>query len=405
MTYAPMTQDAVPAHVPPSLVFDYDYVDDPRLQPDLHEGLRTLIAEAPPIFYTPRHGGHWVATSQQAIYDLMREPQVFSSSKMTLGGDKQEFIGIPINLDPPEHTVYRAPLSLAFSPKNMSALDGAIRAFIRELIDKVLAAGHCEFVHSVAEPLPVTIFMKLMGLPLDRLDEFRVWAVRSMATPDPAERDAYFAKIIGAMSEIILLRMQKREDDLISRLLEIKVHDRTPTLEEMQSYCFLLFLGGLDTVVNAMCFGIRHLAQDPTLQARLRAEPGLIPDAVEELLRRYGISTPCRVVLHDHEYAGVPFKTGDMVMMHLQAANLDPKAFPKPENVDLGRPNANAHYTFGAGPHRCAGSHLARLELKILYQEWLQRVPEFRLDPQHPAQFHAGMILTVASLPLVWERP
>jgi cytochrome P450 len=366
--------------------------------------MRTLVAEAPPIFYTPRYGGHWVATSQQAIYDLMRKPEVFSSSKMTLGGERQEFIGIPINLDPPEHTVFRAPLSLAFSPKSISALEGSVRTFVRELIDNVADMGHCEFVHSIAEPLPVTIFMKMMGLPLERLDEFRVWAVRSMATPDPVERDAYFAKIIGAMAEYIRARQQKREDDLISRLLDIKVHGRNPTLEEMQSYCFLLFLGGLDTVVNAMCFGIRHLARDQPLQARLRAEPALIPEAVEELLRRYGISTPCRVVMQDSEYAGIPFKAGDMVMLHLQAANLDPKAFPNPEKADLGRPNANAHYTFGTGPHRCAGSHLARLELRVLYQEWLQRIPTFHLDPKQPPQFHAGMILTVTSLPLLWPQ-
>ncbi|MCH9827252.1 MAG: cytochrome P450 [Gammaproteobacteria bacterium] len=402
MNHPSTTSVATPPHVPGGLLFDYDYVNDPRLSPDLHEGLHSLMADAPAVFYTPRYGGHWVATSEQAIRSIIGNPAVFSSSKMTLGPEPQTVIGIPINLDPPAHAVYRGPLSLAFSPKNMAALEGSIHELVNELINRVLDQGKCDFLAAIAEPVPVTIFMKMMGMPLDRLAEFRELAVRVLATADFAERDACFARIITAMTEIIVARQNKREDDLISRMLDLKIGDRSPTLEEMQSYCFLLFLGGLDTVVNAMCFGIRHLARDQALQERLRADPSLIRDAVEEILRRYGISTPLRVVTRDFQYGDVPFKAGDMVMLHLQTANLDPKAFEKPESVNLERGNAAAHFTFGIGPHRCAGSHLARLELRVLYREWLRRVPPFKLDPERPAAFHGGMVLTVSSLPLVW---
>ena len=393
----------IPAHIPRELVFDFDYMDDIRFKKDLHDGVLSLVEQAPPIFYTPRYGGHWVATTPQAIQDITRNTGLFSSRKGTIGGEQGAFL-IPVNSDPPQHATFRQPLALAFSPKTVSTMEGAIREFVNQLIDRTIDRGHCDFLKDIAEPLPVTIFMKLMGLPLDRLEEFRVWATRSMGTSDPEERKNYFTQIITAMSEIIVKRQAKREDDLISRLLDVRVGDRPPTFEEMQNYCLLLFIAGLDTVVNAMSFGIRHLAQDQQLQASLRADPALIPDAIEELLRRYAIAIPCREVTREDTYAGIGFKEGDMVMLLLHAANLDAKTFASPDKVDLDRSNTGAHFTFGAGPHRCVGSHLARLELKVLYQEWLRRVPTFKLDPEHPAHFHAGLIFTVMSLPLVWNR-
>ena len=133
--------NSVPAHVPRELVFDYDYIDDARLKDDLHEGVRSLLAQAPPIFYTPRYGGHWVAISQQAIYDITRDTKLFSSRKQTIGGEQGGFM-IPINMDPPRHAVYRQPLSLAFSPKAMGAMEEKIRELVNQLIDKTIRPGH-----------------------------------------------------------------------------------------------------------------------------------------------------------------------------------------------------------------------------------------------------------------------
>ena len=170
----------------------------------------------------------------------------------------------------------------------------------------------------------------------------------------------------------------------------------------MEDYCGLLFLAGLDTVINAMAHGIRHFAAHPELQAELRANPDRIVDATEELLRRYTITAPIRRAKQDIEVAGRLVKQDELIVTYLAAADLDPREFPEPGRFDLGRENKN-HLIFGAGPHRCLGSHLARIELQALYQIVLASLPEFRLDPDKRPVFHAGNMLAVSSLPLRWD--
>lgn len=390
-----------PSHVPEELVYDYDHINTPTRYGDMHDCVMQLMKDAPPIFWTPRNGGHWVAARHEHIFDIARNTEVFSSKSLQLDNPHSTVSMVPITLDPPEHTKYRLPLMQAFSPKAMQALEGAIRELTNELIDGVIQKQGCNFQSTVAEPLPVTVFMRLMGLPLERLPEFRKWAVDAFKTGDSAEQGAIFAQIGAAMAQYIQERMAKREDDLISRLLDTQIDGRAPTFEEMLSYCLLLFVAGLDTVVNAMCWGVRHLAQDQKLQASLRADPSQILQAVEELLRRYQVTAPPRTLGCDAEYAGVQFKKFDTLLLLLPAANMDPAVFQDPAKVDIER--TTPHIAFNAGPHRCVGSHLARLELRVLYEEWLRRVPAFRLDPQNPATFHAGHIFTVESLHLLWD--
>lgn len=392
----------IPAHVPQHLVYDFDFLNDPRLSADIHQGVETVVREAPPIFYTPRNGGHWVLARYQVIADAARDTGLFSSHQMSMPRMADEPVQIPINLDPPEHGVYREVLSKAFSPRAVAALEADIRRFTDQLIDAVVGQGSCDFVHAVAEPLPVTIFMRLVGMPLERLPEFRVWVKEIITTPDPAVRARAFGQVHQAMGELIHARQRKREDDLISRMLDEPIGGREVTFEEMQNYCLLLFIAGLDTVVNGMAFGIRHLAGDPPLQRRLRAEPALIPQAVEELLRRYTFTNPGRIVARDETFHGVDFKSGDMVLLLLPAADLDGEAFENPTATDIDRENKR-HIAFNLGPHRCVGSHLARLELRVLYEQWLRRIPEFSPDPARPATFAPGYVMGVTSLPLRWR--
>ncbi|AKJ00823.1 cytochrome P450 [Archangium gephyra] len=405
--------DKLPAHVPPELVYEYDNARDPRMLEDPHARMRSLILEAPPIFFSPCNGGMWFVTRKKAIVDITMNPEVYSNSFFEAAaahagehaGERQDaqpgFRMLPISEDPPRHTAYRAPLNQPLAAKTVSGLETAIRTMTNELIDKVLAAGRCDFFSEIAEPLPVTLFMKLAGMPTDRLAEFRDLATQATsATVDAATRAVTFKRIAGILAEVIKARQEKREDDLISKLLDANIHGRNPTFEEMLGYSVTLFLGGLETVVNALSFGVRHVARDQELQAKLRADPSLIPGAIEELLRLYGIASTPRRVMRDEVCHGVQFKKDDMVLLLLPAANYDDAAFPNPEQFILGR--KEQHQTFNTGPHRCVGLHLARLEMKVFYEEWLKRVPPFRLDPQAPPRFMGGFNLAVTSLPLVW---
>ncbi|ATB28468.1 cytochrome P450 [Melittangium boletus] len=394
--------DKIPAHVPPELVYEYDNARDPRLLQDPHARMRSLILEAPPIFFTPYNGGSWVVTRKKAIVDITMNPEVFSNAFISGAKDSQQSLSLlPISVDPPKHTAYRAPLNQPLSAKSVAGLESAIRAMTNELIDKVLAAGRCDFLSDIAEPLPVTLFMKLAGMPTDRLAEFRHLATQATSsTVDHATREGVFKRIAGILAEVIKARQEKREEDLISHLLDVNINGQNPTFQEMLGYSITLFLGGLETVVNALSFGVLRLARDQELQAKLRADPSLLPGAIEELLRLHGIASTVRQVTRDEVCHGVQFKKGDTVSLLLPAANYDDAAFPNPEQFILGR--TEQHQTFNTGPHRCVGLNLARLEMKVFYQEWLKRVPSFRLDSQSPPRFMGGFNLAVTSLPLVW---
>lgn len=397
-----IAQISIPDHVHSDYVVDFDFYNDPRYSPDVHEGIAQIVAESPPVFWTPRNGGHWVIAGHAALFEAVRDTVNFSSSKMGIPAHEQEFKQIPIHSDPPEHAQYRAPLNKVFSPKAMMAMQDEVRDLAIELIEKVRPDGHCDFAHAVAEPLPVSIFLKMMGLPLNKLPEYRRWVGDILVSADPKVCGRAMMDVVASMSGVIQERMAERRSDLISNLLDTKIDGRDVTFEEMQSFCLLLFIAGLDTVMNGMSFGIRHLAKNPELQAELRANPARITDAMEEILRRYTFTMPGRILMNDHEAFGVSFKAGERVLIMLPGGDLDANEFPDPLKFDMNREN-KVHMAFNSGPHRCAGSHLARIELRILYEEWLKRIPEFRLDPEKAAKFHGGHVIGVDSLPLVWS--
>ncbi|TGD71191.1 cytochrome P450 [Mangrovimicrobium sediminis] len=405
----------VPGHIPPEAVYDFDLRFDPGLLANPHERVRELLREAPPVFWTPRNGGRWVAIGHREIFDASRDPEHFSSSPMpkaemealmaSLPADMPRIPqAVPILMDPPEHTRYRAPLQGSFSPKAVQARKESIRELANELIDAVVADGHCDFIPAVAEPLPVRIFLRMMGLPEARLPEFRDLVHEFLAATLSSDIEAALMgrKVADAMLDVIQARREDPQDDLISLLWATEIDGRPMTLELMEDYAVLLFIAGLDTVINGMGFGVRHLAANPELQAQLRADPSLIPDATEELLRRYTFTIPVRRVAQAVELGGWQMLPGDWLALYLPGADLDPREYESPEEFTLKR-QGKAHIAFGAGVHRCLGSHLARVELQVLYTQMLERLPPFRLDPQRPAKFHSGNIIALDSLPLRWD--
>ena len=403
-----------PDHVPDAAVYDFDMYVDPGLLKDPHERVRQMLAEAPPVFWTPRNGGHWVAISHDACFEVSRDWERFSSEFLPrdqldamLKSLPADFPHIPrarpISLDPPDHGKYRAALASTFGPKSIKARTEEIRDLAARLIDAVADKGACDFITAVAEPLPVLVFLRMMGLPQDRLAEFRE-LVRKFLAPgltDPMETAGRMRSIADAIGEAIRDRRENPRDDLISHLWATEIDGEPMSLEIMEDFGVLLFLAGLDTVINAIGHAVRHMAAHPELQASLRADPSLIPEAVEEMLRRYSFVTLVRRVAGDIEFHGWNLKENERIMFALAGAGLDPARWTEPETFDLARED-KTHIAFGAGPHRCAGSHLARLELQLLYGELLTRLPAFRLDPDKPVIYRAGNVLAVESLPLRW---
>jgi cytochrome P450 len=404
-----------PVHVADDLVYDFDIHADPGLLADPHARILDMVRTAPPVFWTPRNGGGWVALTHAANYAASRDTDTFSSEFMPPEKMKAMLAAlpagaphipqpIPITLDPPEHTKYRQPLQKVFSPKTISGLRDSIRTLAGELIDAVKPNGGCEFMAAVAEPLPVQVFLKMLGLPLERLPEYRAIVKEHMKAIDTDREGSMLRlqRISAAMRDTVLDRKENPRDDIISLLWQIEIDGQPTTLADMENYGVLLFIAGLDTVMNAMGLAMRGLALDQELQATLRADPKLINEAAEEMLRRYTFTVPMRVVKRETELAGARMLPGDMLKLFLPGADLDAREFPEPDKYELSREN-NVHIAFGVGPHRCLGSHLARVELQVLYEEMLARLPAFRLDPDHPTIFHGGHVMGIEEMYLLWD--
>ncbi len=403
-----------PAHVPESLEYDFDYNADPAYVEDPHARVLDLVEHAPSIFWTPRNGGHWVVLAYQAQLDAFRNWEVFSSEHFTpeeyeammaaLPPEQRVPAPIPICVDPPLQTQLRAPLVSTFTPKAVRELADQVRALAERLIDDVAPHGGCEFMHEVAEVYPVEIFLQMFGLPVEREREYRAIARQqlSAATPDPMAAMSMLRGIADVMRDTVLDRRDHPRDDVISRMWAADIGGEPMTLEIMESYCAILFIAGLDTVVNALGFGVRHLAADPALQDVLRGDPEAIADASRELLRCYSFVGPMRILRRDIEFHGVSLGQGDTVQLFTPAAGYDRSAFTDPERFDRHREGPQ-HLAFGIGPHFCLGAHLARLELDTIYEVMLRRLPTFRLDPDQPPVYHGGIIAGVSRLNLLWD--
>lgn len=410
----PSNKATKPPHVPESLVYDFDYNTDPAYCRDPHVRAADLMKNAPPIFWTPRNGGHWIFQSHDAVSAALRDYQAFSSehfspeefeAMMAAMPEEQRIPApVPISIDPPLHTKLRQPLFATFSPKTVAAMERDIRQLAQRLVGETAGQGHCEFQHAIADVYPVEIFLAMFGLPVEMEREYRELAKKHLTviTPDIAENMMKMKSIADVMRGTILARRDQPRDDIISLLWGIRIDGEPMKLDLMLSYCVILFIAGLDTVVNALGFGVRHLAVDTQLQRDLRAAPELIPNAVEELLRRYSFVAPMRVLKRDLEFHDVHLAKGELAMMFVPSASVDERVYPNPETTDVRRENLS-HLAFGSGPHHCLGANLARLELRIMYETLLDKLPEFRLDPAHPPTFHGSIIAGPSSLHLRWE--
>jgi cytochrome P450 len=339
----------------------------------------------------------------------LRHPEIFSSEmdiQMALGTERPM---IPQQLDPPRQTEYRRILDPLFSRRRMAALEPPIRAHANQLIDAVIDEGRCEFDSAFAIPLPCTAFLSLMGLPLEDLTlchELKNNIIRPDTGSDPEAgsriRRETGRRIYSYFEDLIDERTRDPRDDLMTRVIQSEIDGRKLTREEILDISFLLLLGGLDTVTATLGCNIAYLAENPEQRRRIVENPELISDAVEELLRW---ETPVmgvpRLVKRDVTLAGVELKSGELCTLLLGAANTDEARFEHADVVDFDR-ERNPHLAFGVGPHRCLGSHLARLELCIALEEWHRRIPDYAIQPGETPRYSPG-IREVLYLPLVWD--
>jgi cytochrome P450 len=392
----------VPAHVAPHLLFDFDIYADPRVADDVQASYAAAIDAAPDVFYTPRNGGHWMVKRLEAISEIVRDPEHFSAREMQIPRVPNPPMFIPLSLDPPDNQLYRTVLMPRFSSKAIRELEPRIRSWAERIVDEVAAKGGCDFVADVASRFPVSVFMELMGLPLPRLRELRDLADAFFNAHEPETMEQTSARILGLLGELIALRRAEPADDLVSYLVSAEPDGRRLSDDEVLAMCFVLFLGGMDTVTNVTGFAFRQLADDPALQARLAANPEDIPKFVGEALRAFGVINTPRLVVKDCDRFGASFRAGDMVLCLLSVSGRDDRQNDDPSRFDIDRTKVT-HLTFSTGPHLCIGHILARAEIRALTEAWLNRVPAFRAPPGARQGFRIGTVTAIKALPLLWD--
>lgn len=392
---------AIPPHVRPDQVYRFDIYNDPGLLADVHLGYRSLQLAAPEIFYTPLNGGHWMVTRYDLIEGVIRDTDNFSNKEIEIPKTESPFVAIPINLDPPEHTPYRKMLMRHFTPRMVNALEGKMQEWAQRLIGKVVADGHCDFA-ALGAIYPVTVFMELAGLPLERYVEFRQMVTEFFSHVPPERRIQLQAQIFGELEAVFRARMAEPRDDLFSRLIAEEIDGRALTMDELLSIGFLLFVAGLDTVANALTFGFNFLARNPDLQDRLVREPEAIPAYIDEAMRRFAVTNGVRLVRNDIELAGARLKAGEMIVAPMTLAGMDDRRNPNPEAFDIDR-KPRQHISFSTGPHLCLGHHLARAEMRIFIAEFLRRIPRFAIAEGFEPKWRAGVVMSLDELPIVWD--
>jgi cytochrome P450 len=395
-----MTDSQAPARSP---VFEFDYIADPGVLADCHARYWELKKQAPPVFWTGAHGGHWVCNTGSSVQQVLRHPEIFSSRYLSIPPNPNQPKMIPEMLDPPEHRPYRQMLRPFFESKAIAPLEERVVQWTDQLLGEVAAAGECEFVSALASRLPVAVFMELFGFPMEKFDEFRQLVVNFFnARATLEERHALGQQISGHLVELIQARMAEPRDDMISKIIVSEVDGRRMSFEELMSIGFLMFLAGLDTVTNAMSFGMRHLAHDEALRQRAIDDPDTIPQLVEELLRRYAFVATPRYVVEDTDLEGAQLKAGDCILAPLPLVGWDEALNPDPETVSIER-QFFRHAAFGSGIHTCLGLHLARMELIIFYRAWFSRIGHFRQVTKGDESCRGGSVMALENLHLAWD--
>lgn len=391
-------------HVPADLVVDFDAYRPMAGEAFYHAPYAKLNGHVPDIFWSPYNGGHWVLTRRDHLAEVFADFGRFTSaqgSSVDKVFDPAKPRLAPIEADPPEQQIFRRLFSPAFTVLALKAREAEARALAIELIDGFKDRGTCEFVTEFAQHLPIRIFMKMVDLPEE--DRLTLLPLANAQVAADAPKEEKLALLFDYAGKRVADRAANPGDDLISKIATARIDGRPITLHEAVGVTTLLLIGGLDTVASMMGHIMHFLAGAPAHRHALAHDPALSSAAAEEFLRRFALTNPGRTVANDIVFHGVAMKAGDKIMLATPFGAVDPREYEQPLDVDFAR-KSPAKTTFGAGPHVCPGSMLARIEIKILLEEWLSRIPDFALDPHDPPRFRTGVNGSIERLPLVWGQ-
>lgn len=399
-----------PAHVPADRVYDIDMYALDGIEEGYHEAWKRVQQPGvPDLVWTPRTGGHWIATNGETVREIYSDPSRFSSENIWLpkeAGEKYEMV--PTRMDPPEHTPYRKALDKGLSLTQIRKVEDRVRAVATQLIEDIAPRGHCDFSADYANVFPIKVFMALADLPMEDVPLLTGFA-KQMTRPEgntPEEQAATLEAgnkgFFAYVDPIIRARRGGDSDDLITIMVNTEINGQPITHEKALGLVSLLLLGGLDTVVNFLSFMMIYLARHPALVTELRADELKLKRSAEEMFRRFPVVSEARMVAKDQVYRGVELKRGDMILLPTALHGLDERENRDPLTVDLER-RGISHSTFGGGPHRCAGLHLARMEAIVTLEEWFKLIPEFRMREDSRPIYHSGIVAAVDNVQLVWS--
>jgi cytochrome P450 len=383
---------------------DFDHTD-PRWASDPYP-IWAELGERCPVAHTDRYGGAWLPTRYEDISTIAYDTEHFSSQAVLMTNARPQYpppIGPapPITSDPPYHQQARRLLLPAFSPRSIAAWEPSIRATCRDLLDGLDGPQTVDGAVDYAQHVPVDVIARMLGLPPGDGDLFRGFVrdvIESVFLP-AEERGKRFEAIGSYIATAIEDHIADPRDDLIGYLLEVELDGEKLSPRHVRGTIELLLIAGVDTTWSAIGSSIWHLARVPADRRRLVEEPELIPVAIEEMLRAYAPVTMARLVAQETEVHGCPMKPGEWVLLPFPAANRDPEQFPDADEILIDRAK-NPHATFGLGIHRCLGSNLARLELRVAVEEWLARFPDFELADPDAVTWSLGQVRGPRTLPI-----
>lgn len=365
------------------------------------------LREEHPFFWNSVAQGFWVLTRYEAIREAYQTPEVFTSDSFMPTDPDPTYHMIPTQERAPRHIKYRQLLNPQFSPAAVAKLEPLVRKHCVETIEEFVHRGRCDLVHEFGGAFPTKVFLDWAGLPPEDSPKFVAWVRTVFEGLDNSSATAIQEAMEGIQDYFRSLIADRRtaprdpDRDVVTHLVQATLDGEPLSEDDLLSICEVLVLAGLDTVKQELGYAFLHLATHPEDRRRLVESPELVPTAVEELLRAFPVSPPGRKLSRDVEFHGCPMEAGQMAWLPIYMANRDPRAFPEAHAVVLDR-NPNRHLTFGAGPHRCQGAHLARLQMRVAFEEWHRRIPDYRLGDDDVILEHGGQ-LGLERLPITWD--